>query len=86
IEVFHSLHCLNMIRKEIYRDYYADLISMRPFWKIHIEHCLEALRQNIMCTSDLTPLGLEWVNGIMPVFEQPHTCRDFERLRAWAGK
>jgi Mycotoxin biosynthesis protein UstYa len=25
IEVFHQLHCLNLIRQAVYRDYYKDL-------------------------------------------------------------
>ncbi|KAF2008378.1 hypothetical protein BU24DRAFT_326588, partial [Aaosphaeria arxii CBS 175.79] len=47
-------------------------------------HCIEALRQNIMCTGDLTPLPLTYINGIMPDFEQPHTCRDFDKIVQWA--
>lgn len=27
---------------------------------MHAGHCLEAIRQSIMCTPDLTPRGVDW--------------------------
>lgn len=27
VEVFHQLHCLNLLRQYIYRDYYKDIYS-----------------------------------------------------------
>ena len=52
-----------------------------------LEHCLDYLRQIVQCGSDLTPLPIVWAEGAgraVPNFEQPHTCRNFEKIRQWA--
>lgn len=30
IQVFHNIHCLNLLRKAIWRDYYPDALDMLP--------------------------------------------------------
>ena len=41
-----------------------------------------------MCTVDVGVLGQVWCNKhaphALPDFNTRHTCRDFERVRAWA--
>ncbi|KAG0647667.1 Cyclochlorotine biosynthesis O [Hyphodiscus hymeniophilus] len=90
VEVMHSLHCLNAIRKEIHREYYKDH-DMHPLpdnlRSVHVDHCLEQLRQNIQCAGDLTPVLLR-PYGIAPNINlvgtpQIHTCRNWEALRQW---
>ncbi|KAI5927173.1 hypothetical protein F4810DRAFT_707123 [Camillea tinctor] len=86
LNVFHQLHCLNMIRKSLYSD-----VEYPPDHELmgieHIEHCYDALRQSLMCSADVTPLPWQWVEEVQEAKEVArvaHTCRDFEAVRTWA--
>jgi len=59
LNVFHQLHCLNMLRKRLYdkTDYPPDHETMGME---HMEHCYDSLRQSLMCSADLTPLPWAW--------------------------
>lgn len=86
-EVFHQLHCLNLIRQHSYREYY-DVDGRRPpgltdspttlrnhlgeillimFWYreklTQVDHCIDILRQNIMCNGDISVITHNWVEG-----------------------
>ncbi|KAL0630883.1 hypothetical protein Q9L58_010269 [Maublancomyces gigas] len=80
ISMFHQLHCLNFLRFA----YYPEGITTMPPQDIifHRDHCLDYIRQAIMCHGDttfeiLTSVG---VNGMGAT----HTCRDFDKIWAWA--
>ncbi|ETI25972.1 hypothetical protein G647_02749 [Cladophialophora carrionii CBS 160.54] len=91
IEVFHQLHCLNSIRKGLYPDRYQETKDMsdnekRLYW-IHIEHCVDSIRQTIQCYSDINTIP--WV--ISPRHHRPapdahttHMCRRFDKIQEWA--
>jgi hypothetical protein len=93
VEVIHQLHCLNMIRKvswgvhnETLGHEYHD--SPEDF-RIHLDHCIEMIRQNIMCRSDVTMLTYDWVEGVkdpFPNFNIPHQCRNFEKILSWVDE
>lgn len=54
-----------------------------------LDHCIDQLRQNIMCHGDATMNGAIWYEGGQTAFvdtEVVHTCRDFQKLRKWAKK
>ncbi|KAI0202339.1 hypothetical protein F4808DRAFT_458938 [Astrocystis sublimbata] len=88
IEVFHHLHCLNMLRKTLHMDYYGANERNMDSYTAHIEHCVDSLREALMCTSDLTPFPLVWNSKYRrPNFHftvTEHTCRNFEKIRDWA--
>ncbi|KUJ19169.1 uncharacterized protein LY89DRAFT_564048, partial [Mollisia scopiformis] len=84
----HSLHCLNSIRKAMNHEYYIehDKHKLAPgLQQIHVDHCLEQLRQSIQCAGDLSPVPLR------PYGEAPHvnlvgttqvyTCRNWNAFR-----
>ncbi|GAB1211757.1 hypothetical protein ATERTT37_000881 [Aspergillus terreus] len=53
-EVFHLLHCLDMLRKEIsYEHYYFPKFGNLPDAQhtVHIGHCVDLLAQFIKCQS-----------------------------------
>ncbi|KAH7348703.1 hypothetical protein BKA65DRAFT_584537 [Rhexocercosporidium sp. MPI-PUGE-AT-0058] len=90
VEVMHSLHCLNAIRKAVDKEYYAEHDEHHlpeGLRRIHIEHCFEQLRQNIQCASDLTPVPLrpfgDELHANLIGTPQVHTCRNWEVFRKW---
>ncbi|THC88338.1 hypothetical protein EYZ11_012217 [Aspergillus tanneri] len=95
LEGLHHLHCLNLLRKSLYYNYEYyhsrgegafsnnDYIVRR-----HVSHCLDILRQQLMCTVDVGVLGQVWVWPEDPRpfvdFNTRHRCRDFDQIRQWA--
>ncbi|KAJ9485798.1 hypothetical protein VN97_g7570 [Penicillium thymicola] len=85
VDVFHQLHCLNMLRQGLRRDYYTEH-DEEPAYTIHMNHCLDYLRQAVMCNVDMTPLPVHWdekEDRPLPDFEVEHTCRNFWKVRDW---
>lgn len=102
VEVFHQLHCLNLLRKTSHFnfDYYfkqghVEFSDSSKMLKMHTAHCLDALRQSIMCKADVTPIPLVWVDHrpwmkerdenpfSLPNFQNKHKCRNFDAVRTW---
>ncbi|KAJ9349439.1 hypothetical protein DTO282F9_825 [Paecilomyces variotii] len=85
-EVFHLLHCLDMLRKEIsYEHYYFPKFGNNPDaqHQAHIGHCIDLLAQSIKCSSSVDVILFNWVEGWnqpFPDFKNRHVCRDFEAL------
>ncbi|KAL6903859.1 hypothetical protein GGI43DRAFT_381569 [Trichoderma evansii] len=85
VDGFHQIHCLNMLRKGLRPDYYT-VRDPEPIYSTHLNHCLDYLRQSIMCNIDLTPLPIYWderQNRPMADMEVEHTCRDFQAVKNW---
>ncbi|QKX64823.1 uncharacterized protein TRUGW13939_11999 [Talaromyces rugulosus] len=88
IEAFHQLHCLNMIRKALDVEHYGinekDQSDTHP-WRMHIEHCIDALREAIMCRAEVAPIPMEFnakYRMARPAFVAvEHTCRNFTQIR-----
>ncbi|KAI6322301.1 hypothetical protein MCOR29_004806 [Pyricularia oryzae] len=102
-EVFHHLHCLNVLRQHVWRDAYAPAgahgeaeederpplpATLRREARAHADHCVDTLRQALMCTADVTPYliyaggdGSDWPpKDSREDFEGLHKCRRFEPL------
>ncbi|KAH8821798.1 hypothetical protein F5884DRAFT_769085 [Xylogone sp. PMI_703] len=93
VDVFHSLHCLNEIRKALHPDYYAVKENITDAAKrvgnVHIEHCLDYVRQTVQCGADLTPMNWAWIDKTQKIFFKPgtvHTCRNFEQIQKWTAE
>ncbi|KAG1813502.1 uncharacterized protein BJ212DRAFT_1365326, partial [Suillus subaureus] len=94
VEVIHQLHCLDMIRRASWGEQdnstsheFKD--SPEVFRRIHLDHCIEMLRQNLMCRGDVTMLTYDWVKGLdrpLPDFNTPHRCRNFEKILNWVDE
>lgn len=59
--------------------------------RIHTTHCLDMLRQVLMCNPDIGVLGQVWwqpEDGPDPIafvdFNTKHRCRDYGGIRMWA--
>jgi hypothetical protein len=85
LEVFHSLDCLNFIRKFIFRSYYN--ISDSHTEVERFGQCIEAVRQTLMCYSDISLITFAWRKGRFlpfPDFLIDHECRDWDNIQQWA--
>ncbi|KAI0313696.1 hypothetical protein OF83DRAFT_1140195 [Amylostereum chailletii] len=83
LDMFHQLHCLDMLRQGIDLPSYPSFdVPMN-----HLRHCVGALRQSIMCFGDISPISWQW-NPKRGEAEQRddivHSCRDYDRIREWA--
>ncbi|KAE8381316.1 hypothetical protein BDV26DRAFT_289583 [Aspergillus bertholletiae] len=99
LEVFHQLHCLHMVRLKIYQKEYEEEFGhpARQFGPedaavtaTHIDHCLETLRLNMMCTADVTPVMIAQDDtaplGRHVDFNTMHKCRNFWDIREWVDQ
>ncbi|KAL4779836.1 hypothetical protein BJX76DRAFT_351455 [Aspergillus varians] len=97
VEGLHHLHCLNLLRQSLYYNYeYYHVKGAGPFKnndfivRRHVSHCLDIIRQQLMCTIDVGVLGQVWVHPDRPSafvdFNTEHQCRNFEDIRAWAER
>lgn len=97
VEVLHQLHCLNMVRQGLYYniDYYRGLgkppfHASDDFLQYHLSHCIETIRQQLMCAADFNVFGYVQVQGqtgqkkLFPDYATEHVCRNFEGIRDWA--
>ncbi|RAO68350.1 uncharacterized protein BHQ10_004362 [Talaromyces amestolkiae] len=89
-DMLHSLHCINALRQHIDMDYYHnEHVAWLPeeYRRMHIDHCLEQLRQATLCHGDMTPVTLKaiWMDtprwAALGQTERMHTCRDGMALR-----
>jgi hypothetical protein len=54
----------------------------------HLYHCIETLRQVVMCSADTGLIGYRYVKGRehrpYPDFNTPHKCRDWKGMLDFA--
>ncbi|KAF2171774.1 hypothetical protein M409DRAFT_18008 [Zasmidium cellare ATCC 36951] len=87
LSVFHQLHCLNNVRLAVYNG--TDWTDQDELMAItHVDHCINAIRQSLMCSADITPLV--WGRRSLDerakeVMEVEHSCRNFEAVKRWAA-
>ncbi|KAI9744826.1 MAG: hypothetical protein M1818_001751 [Claussenomyces sp. TS43310] len=91
LDVFHHLHCLNVIRKKIWGVIPETYIERVMLEMEHVDHCLDSIRQSLMCSGDVTPLPWKWRKNdtdgtdlLVPEAHVTHTCRDFDAIVQWA--
>ncbi|KAL3467934.1 hypothetical protein BJX64DRAFT_246510 [Aspergillus heterothallicus] len=87
--VYHDLHCINMLRRWIRREYYFPNLTAdkHAFAKMesHVDHCMDMLRQATLCHADTTLMTFRWAEGEpRPMFStiQPQRmCVDFAAMQ-----
>ena len=56
----------------------------------YLAHCLDIVRQRLMCTVDTGVFGSVWVNRTDPHtfvdFNTKHVCKNFDVIRRWAER
>jgi hypothetical protein len=62
--------------------------NTEPVVRLHVGHCVNILRQQLMCTADTTLFGQMWVNATslrtFADFSTHHKCKNFDLVREWA--
>ncbi|KAF2197595.1 hypothetical protein GQ43DRAFT_424245 [Delitschia confertaspora ATCC 74209] len=84
LDVYHQLHCLKYLRHYVHPEYYT---INEPNIAEHVDHCLDTLRQYIMCNADVALNTYTWRSNYekpWPVFTTEHECVDWEALHSWA--
>ncbi|WPB01030.1 uncharacterized protein RHO25_005650 [Cercospora beticola] len=92
LDVMHHLHCLDTLRIALWynREWYLENTNEHASHAVHVahtNHCLDALRERIMCLSDVTFIPSIWIDRegwILPDFEREHKCHNFDAVRDWA--
>ena len=91
-DMLHSLHCLNTLRKHLDYKYYNDQMKIpKGYRRMHVEHCIDQLRQAVLCHGDLTPVTLKSVRfwdedkgeevwALLGETERKHSCRNGAEL------
>ncbi|RGP78626.1 hypothetical protein FLONG3_3248 [Fusarium longipes] len=92
IDMFHQIHCLNLLRHLAWAEYNRNGTAKKPFsdlhW-IHVSHCTDILMQNLMCNGNLDIVTFNWVetqSNPFPDFDVNHKCRDFDAIYEWQDK
>ncbi|RYC60887.1 hypothetical protein CHU98_g5324 [Xylaria longipes] len=91
IDVFHQIHCLNMLRQGLiinYNYYWGKKYGLTPpvQFGVHLNHCLATILENLMCHADVDIVTFNWresQNEPFPDFEIRKQCRDFEAIVDW---
>jgi hypothetical protein len=89
----HALHCLHYI----WQDHYSELIpevkqnqaDIPEMYERHYEHCVDYMRQYIMCKFDTTLIPLNWVRNHQnptPNGNTIHKCVNWNSLQGWLEK
>ncbi|KAH8093877.1 hypothetical protein BXZ70DRAFT_897114 [Cristinia sonorae] len=93
LAVFHQLHCLNILRQGLYADYYRDpvtgAIGLIPAdeWEDHMSHCMDNIRQSLMCAADISLVVWQWVEESQRasiMMNTVHSCRNYDKIADWA--
>lgn len=96
IDVFHQIHCLNAVRKQMHAKHYfpqdqggddntANQQHDEMHW-MHMRHCLHMVLQSLTCSADVDLVPHRWVEADETPFAQfgvSKKCRNFENLRRW---
>ncbi|KAF2232283.1 hypothetical protein EV356DRAFT_450394 [Viridothelium virens] len=89
----HQLHCLHWI----WQDHYIDAVptmqqkkkTVPEMYERHYEHCVNYIRQSLMCQFDTGVIPYNWVldhQNPTPNANTHHKCVDWDALQAWLRK
>jgi len=87
--VYHELHCVKRLFQYMNSDYYfPNISSIHDDWNMaHNYHCLDLIRQGIMCRVDVSPVTFRWGHKqAMPLanFSSPHSCYNWDAFYSWS--
>ncbi|KAG9246876.1 hypothetical protein BJ878DRAFT_246986 [Calycina marina] len=85
LDIYHHVHCLNMLREVAHPNYYTnkDPTQMEG----HLDHCIETVREALMCNAGTGVAMFHWIKGDdqpWPDYNTLHQCRDPEMVLEWS--
>jgi len=86
-EIFHQLHCLDMLRRWFHPEHYPRSELAHAFEDGHIDHCVKWLQQTTMCVADVNPIPWqrnEAKGTIEPKLDALHECRSWDDVWRWS--
>jgi hypothetical protein len=90
VDIMHTIHCLNAIRRDIHwRYYFKDDYPDGNFpelHRVHTDHCIYIVLQNLMCSATVDLITQPWVDGQLhpfPDFNVQKKCRNFDAIVDW---
>ncbi|KAI8627285.1 hypothetical protein F5Y19DRAFT_442345 [Xylariaceae sp. FL1651] len=99
LSVFHSLHCLKKVKRMLFKEYYHSDKSVEAMAREekHVDHCVEYIRESLMCQPDLSMVTFRWINNTAQHEDKAafyptnfdadmHTCANWQHLDNWAGE
>jgi hypothetical protein len=98
LSTYHALHCLKKVKRMLFKTYYHDGKSEEAMAREikHVDHCVEYIREALMCQPDLSLVTFRWINDTAQHEDKSafyptnfdvslHTCAKWEPLDRWAG-
>ncbi|KAI0189057.1 hypothetical protein F4808DRAFT_454100 [Astrocystis sublimbata] len=86
LEAHHMLHCVKRIYQFRHQGAYPELKGGDTFSSMHIDHCLEVLREGIMCNADISMNTFFWKDPrtIKGDRSGARKCTNWDRIQDWA--
>ncbi|KAF2210013.1 hypothetical protein CERZMDRAFT_46005, partial [Cercospora zeae-maydis SCOH1-5] len=87
----HDVHCVNLLRQSLYynHDYYkahgGHLHETESEHRAHINHCVNILRERVMCVADARVIPMGWGPGEFD-FGVSRKCHTHRPLIDWLRK
>ncbi|KAI0480020.1 hypothetical protein F4859DRAFT_478156 [Xylaria cf. heliscus] len=99
LSVYHSLHCLKKVKRMVFKEHYHTGKSDEAMAREakHVDHCIEYIRESLMCHPDLSMVSFRWINNTAQYEDKSafyptnfdvalHECANWEALDSWANK
>jgi Mycotoxin biosynthesis protein UstYa len=88
----HQLHCLHALWRDHHISEYPEAQETRDkmphIYELHIEHCVDMIRQQLMCKYDTGFITFRWIEGLdipYPDFNTVHKCKNYDAIREWSA-
>ncbi|KAF1952563.1 hypothetical protein CC80DRAFT_572307, partial [Byssothecium circinans] len=86
-DTMHHLHCVRELWKSAYPNYYTAAQRLTPSqhddYIAHLDHCVDMLRQKLMCDSSSHLITYNWLKGHShphPNFNVEHKCKSYDDI------
>ncbi|KAF2794548.1 hypothetical protein K505DRAFT_324690, partial [Melanomma pulvis-pyrius CBS 109.77] len=94
LSVHHELHCLDALRRNIFRDYYYAnaTVEETDYNILHLTHCADTIRRSLMCKADLAIYTAYWIGDHKALpskelrSESDTVCVNWEAIDTWSRK
>lgn len=86
----HQLHCMHYIWQDHHKALVPEMLrksrEVPEMYERHYEHCIDYLRQSLMCSYDTTIVTYNWVldhQKPTPNGNAMHKCVDYDGIQEW---